>query len=110
MDSQSDFLACLENVFEDDEAAALEGEVSLHEAEGAMVSFKKGKAPGCDGLPVELYCSFWQLIGQDLVGVYNETLAAGLLPASEHRTCLPSVLERGQDRFGKLETYYSAYY
>lgn len=72
VDSQARvFLASLENVLEGVEAAALEGEVSLQEAEGAMASLRKGTAPGCDGLPVEIYCSFWQLIGQNLVEVYK---------------------------------------
>lgn len=98
VDSKSrEFVACLDRVLEEEEAAALEGEVSLQEVEGAMASFEKGTAPGSDGLPVELYCSFGQLIGQDLVEVYNKSLVTGLLPASM-RTGHVSLLYKKGDR------------
>lgn len=35
---------------------------------------KKGKAPGTDGLTVEFYCAFWELIENALYGMYKECL------------------------------------
>ena len=55
----------------------------------------KGKSPGSDGLPMEFYVAFWELLGEDLVNVFNASLEAGLLPFSQRvfllvvRVCLP---------------------
>jgi len=35
---------------------------------------KKGKSPGPDGLTVEFYCSFWELIENSLFSMYKECL------------------------------------
>ncbi|KAG1928992.1 hypothetical protein F2P79_023214 [Pimephales promelas] len=92
-----DFLKCLGKSLESEEADGLEVEVSWQEAGKAMVTLKKGTAPGCDGLPIELYCSFWQQIGRDLVEVYNESLSSGMLPESM-RTGHVSLLYKKGDK------------
>ena len=38
-----------------------------------------GKAPGCDGLPMEFYVKFWPVLGVDLVRVLNSSYSSGLL-------------------------------
>ena len=48
----------------------------------------KGKSPGSDGLPVEVYVSFWDLLGGDLVNVFNASLEAGLLPFSQREALI----------------------
>ena len=42
----------------------------------------KGKSPGSDGLPMEFYVAFWDLLGGDFVNVFNASLETGLLPFS----------------------------
>ena len=55
----------------------------------------KGKSPGSGGLPMEFYVAFRDLIGEDLVDVFNASLKAGLLPFSQRvflsvvGVCLP---------------------
>ena len=55
----------------------------------------KGKSPGSGGLPMEFYVAFRDLIGEDLVDVFNASLEAGLLPFSQRvflsvvGVCLP---------------------
>ena len=37
-------------------------------------------SPSSDGLPMEFYVVFWDLLGGDLVNVFNASLEDGLLP------------------------------
>lgn len=91
------FLDSMETTLGTEEATALEGEVTVQEVERALRSLKKGTAPGCDGLPVDFYCFFWPLISGDLVAVYKECLASGLLPQTM-RTGHVSLLYKKGDR------------
>ena len=34
----------------------------------------EGKSPGSDGLPMEFYVVFWDLLSEDLVNVFNASL------------------------------------
>ena len=40
----------------------------------------RNKSPGVDGLPAEFYVRFWNLLGPDLVQVYNSSFSHGMLP------------------------------
>ena len=40
------------------------------------------KAPGLDGLPIDFYLKFWDVIGSDLVSVLNSCLDSGCLSLS----------------------------
>ena len=40
------------------------------------------KAPGLDGLPIDFYLKFWDVVGSDLVSVLNSCLDSGCLSLS----------------------------
>ena len=46
------------------------------------------KSPGSDGLPMEFYVAFWDLLGVDLVNVFNSSLEPGLLPFSQREALI----------------------
>lgn len=46
----------------------------LQELQGSLASLEQNKAPGCNGLPIDFYISFWDLIGQDHLNVYREAI------------------------------------
>lgn len=50
--------------------------------EKALKNFKKGKSPGADGLPLEFYQTFWDILSQDLLVVFNELDKLTFLPES----------------------------
>ena len=50
-----------------------EGEIALHEASRAMKNLKLDKVPVPNGLTVEFYKCFWDLLGPKLVEVANES-------------------------------------
>ena len=52
-----------------------EGEITLirlKECETILNSFKTGKTPRNDGIPVEFYRVFWPLLGKFMVDSFNE--------------------------------------
>ena len=55
----------------------------------------KGKPPGSDGLPMEFYVAFWELLGGNLVNVFNASLEAGLLPFSQREALIALMFKKG---------------
>lgn len=60
----------------------LNGALTLQELTVALQSMQGQKAPGIDGLTVEFYKAFWDVIGHDVLEVFNASLHEGLLPTS----------------------------
>lgn len=48
--------------------------LTLEEIQVALYSMKKGKSPGNDGLTVEFYMHFWELIKDPLLSMYDECI------------------------------------
>ncbi|CAM2094972.1 unnamed protein product [Caretta caretta] len=55
-------------------------------------------SPGMDGLTVEFYRVFWDVLGPDLVTVCAESLQSGVLPLSCRRALLALLLKKGDLR------------
>ncbi|CAM2096608.1 unnamed protein product [Caretta caretta] len=53
------------------------------------------KSPGMDGLTVEFYRVFWDILGPDLVTVWAESLQSGVLPLSCRRAVLALLPKKG---------------
>ena len=62
-----------------------EGLLSQEEYFVALQGMARGKAPGCDGLPMEFYLKFWHVLGFDLVCVLNSAFGLGPLSRSQRR-------------------------
>ncbi|CAM4717424.1 unnamed protein product [Lepidochelys kempii] len=56
------------------------------------------KSPGMDGLTVEFYRVFWDILGPDLVTVWAESLQSGVLPLSCRRAVLVLLPKKGDLR------------
>ena len=67
-----------------------EGILSLAKLTASVKSLNHNKAPGLDGLSVEFYLKFWDLLGPQLVDVINSCFACGKLCESMRAsaTCL----------------------
>eukprot|EP00253_Pinus_taeda_P010150 PITA_10150 len=62
---------------EDEDVEALIDPVSAEELEGVLKWFKKDKSPGPDGWTIEFYLAFFDVLGQDLLGVVEESRTTG---------------------------------
>ena len=49
-------------------------ELSLDEIKNALFSMKKGKSPGSDGLSVEFYVHFWDILNIPLFNMYKDCI------------------------------------
>lgn len=62
-----------------------------------LKSFKTGKSPGLDGLPIEFYLTFWDILAADLLSVFTEFSELDKMPES-FRTCLVTLIHKGKDK------------
>lgn len=60
----------------------LDRPLTVQELQAALQAMQGQKAPGIDGLTVEFYKAFWDILAKDILEVFNESLAAGTLPLS----------------------------
>ncbi len=44
------------------------------------MGMENGKSPGIDGLPIEFYKTFWPVLREDLLVVFDEALLMGFFP------------------------------
>ena len=64
--ARSEHLSNISSVLPFDDSEVCEGFLS-QECFVALQGMARGKAPGCDGLPMEFYLKFWHVLGFDLV-------------------------------------------
>ncbi|CAM5157754.1 unnamed protein product [Eretmochelys imbricata] len=60
----------------------LELPLTLAKFSEALRRTPTNKSPGMDGLTVEFYRAFWDILGPDLATVWAESLQGGVLPLS----------------------------
>ncbi|CAM2114206.1 unnamed protein product [Caretta caretta] len=76
----------------------LELPLTLAEFSEALRRMPTNKSPGMDGLTVEFYRAFWDILGPDLVTVWAESLQSGVLPLSCRQAVLASLPKKGDLR------------
>lgn len=62
-----------------------------------LKGFNKGKSPGADGLPLEFYLTFWDILAQDLLTVFQDFDDLDRLPDS-FRVGIVTLLHKKDDR------------
>ncbi|CAM2103776.1 unnamed protein product [Caretta caretta] len=76
----------------------LELPLTLAEFSEALRRMPTNKSPGMDGLTVELYRVFWDILGPDLATVWAESLQGRVLPLSCRQAVLALLLKKGDLR------------
>ncbi|CAM2105919.1 unnamed protein product [Caretta caretta] len=76
----------------------LELPFTLAEFSEALRHMPTNKSPGMDGLTVEFYRAFWDILGPDLVTVWAESLQSGVLPLSCRQVVLALLPKKGDLR------------
>ena len=66
----------------DSESESLNIPISLEELRKALVCMKTGKSPGWDGIPPELYLTFWDVLDKPLLDMINTTIDKNAFNAS----------------------------
>ena len=92
---QASLLANLPSALSSGQASQCEGHLSADECFVALQGMARRKAPGLDGLPMEFYLKFWDVIGADLVSVLNSCLDSGSLSLSQRRGVISLSFKKG---------------
>jgi hypothetical protein len=66
-----------------EEQTELAKPLDKHKVLEAVRASPKGKSPGIDGIPCEFYKEYWDIVGEDMVGVLNEVLQGGELSGTQ---------------------------
>uniref|UniRef100_A0A674MKT3 Reverse transcriptase domain-containing protein n=1 Tax=Takifugu rubripes TaxID=31033 RepID=A0A674MKT3_TAKRU len=73
----------------------LDRPLQLDELHAALLSMKGRKSPGVDGLTVEFFKAYWDIVAHDMLEVFNESLASGSLPLSCRRAVVTLLPKKG---------------
>ena len=92
---QDSLLANISSFLSANQASQCEGLLTLGQCHSALLGMARRKAPGSDGLPMEFYVRFWEVLGQNLVDVLNTCYASGSLSLSQRRGIISLVFPRG---------------
>ncbi|KAJ1122926.1 hypothetical protein NDU88_001399 [Pleurodeles waltl] len=79
-DQAEKFLSGIQRKVSTPAREVLNAPLTLEELHIAVKSFKSGKTPGSGGLPIEFYTSLWDLVGPDLLELYEEMEQEGVMP------------------------------
>ena len=92
---QASLLANLPSALSSEQASQCEGHLTADECLIALQGMARRKAPGLDGLPMEFYLKFWNVLGSDLVSVLNPCLDSGCLALSQRRGVISLSFKKG---------------
>lgn len=96
LEGAGQFLDCIESCVEEADLVNLDQPIVLKEVHEAVMSMSGNKSPGIDGLPSEFYKVFFDLLGPDLVLLYNTVFDNELLSVSQ-RTAVITLLPKKGD-------------
>ncbi|TWW74340.1 Transposon TX1 uncharacterized 149 kDa protein ORF 2 [Takifugu flavidus] len=77
---------------------AVDRPLQLDELHAALLSMKGRKSPGVDGLTVEFFKAYWDIVAHNMLEVFNESLASGSLPLSCRRAAVTLLPKKGNLR------------
>ena len=78
-----------------EQASSCDGLLSVGDRRSALLGMAKRKAPGSDGLPMEFYVKFWDLLGAYLVCVLNSCHRDGHLSLSQRSGVISLSFKKG---------------
>ena len=82
----------------DNEKQSCEGNISLEECEIILNSFKENKSPGSDGIPIEFYKRFWNVIKKPFIECVNESFEKSEISNTQKKAIITLIEKRGKDR------------
>ena len=93
--ARAELLLHISSVLPFDDSETCEGLLSQGECFAALQGMARGKAPDCDGLPMEFYLKFWDVLGNDLVLVLNSAYRLGSISGSQRRGIITLAFKKG---------------
>ena len=75
----------------------LDEDLSIEELHKATMSMKRNKTPGLDGLTLEFYLKFFEVLGPWLMQVYETAYKKGFLNPSAHKGLITLIPKKDKD-------------
>ena len=79
----------------EEERGFFDGLFTVDELSEAVRQLKSGKSPGLDGIPIELYSSFWHICKDDFMEMANTVLSEGTLSVSQQKGVIRLLHKQG---------------
>ncbi len=76
---------------------SLEAPLSMEELHVSLKSLQKGKSPGLDGLPPELYLEIWDLVGTLMLNSFHFAIEHGVFHRDQKTSLISLLLKKGKD-------------
>lgn len=95
-DTQVFFLNSIDKKLDDNDRDECEGLINLNEAYRAMKNINNNKSPGSDGLSKEFFSKFWDILGNDLVEVFNTAYTFNCLTESQKNAIITLLYKNGE--------------
>ena len=90
------FLDLVKDNLNDTDKNTLSSEVIEEEIFNAIKGLNTNKSPGIDGIPIEFYLKFWDIIKVELIKVIKNIINGTLLTSSQ-RNAIITLLPKGGD-------------
>lgn len=91
----SSLLNNISSVLLSHQSSQCDGLLELSEVFSALQGMARNKAPGSDGLPVEFYLRFWDILGSDLTEVLNSAFISNSLSDSQKTGLISLIFKKG---------------
>lgn len=85
------------SILDDMERGILNEHLTLEELEKAAKMMKNGKSPGCDGIPIEFYKAFWDVVGPLLLASFLHSIQKGILTPNQRRAMVTMIPKKNRD-------------
>ena len=82
----------------EEQKRSCEGRISSEECVRLLDSFHNYKTPGNDGIPIEFYKTFWNLISDSFTRCVNECFDKGEMSCSQKQAVITLIENKGKDR------------
>ena len=84
-----------------DDSSYCDGYIDKKECTKALFIMGNDKSPGIDGLPIEFYKTFWNIIGDTVINSFNESFDNGELSNSQKKAILSLIFKKGDTKLLK---------
>ncbi|MCP3926072.1 MAG: hypothetical protein GY714_26205, partial [Desulfobacterales bacterium] len=92
---QDELLSKVDSKLSDSEREGCEGQLTKNELFTALSKMKNNKTPGLDGIPVEFYKTFWNIIGEHFTRVANTCFELKQLSHSQRFSLISTLYKKG---------------